>query len=122
MNFFLSVAPGHSSEMLLTLFIMFVSAKIAAEVFERLNQPAVVGEILAGVIIGGSILGWVAPSDFTILLAEIGIVFLLFTVGLETKPSAILKVGKIAALVAILGIILPFAGGIVADGEFCRIG
>ena len=111
MNFFLSVSPAHSSGMLLTLFIMFVSAKIAAEIFERLRQPAVVGEILAGVIIGGSILGWVEPSDFTNLLAEIGIVFLLFTVGLETKPSAILKVGKIAVLVAILGIIVPFVGG-----------
>ncbi|MGI8556641.1 MAG: cation:proton antiporter [Pyrinomonadaceae bacterium] len=111
MDFFLSITPGHSSEILLTLFIMFVSAKIAAEIFERLNQPAVVGEILAGVIIGGSILGWVAPSDFTTLLAEIGIVFLLFTVGLETKPSAILKVGEIALLVAILGIVIPFIGG-----------
>jgi len=111
MNFLLSVTPGHSSEILLTLFIMFVSAKIAAEIFERLRQPAVVGEILAGVIIGGSVLGWVEPSDFTTLLAEIGIIFLLFTVGLETKPSAILKVGKIAALVAILGIVLPFGGG-----------
>ena len=111
MYFFLSIAPSHSAEMLLTLFIMFVSAKIAAEIFERLRQPAVVGEILAGIIIGGSVLGWVAPSDFTVLLAEIGIVFLLFTVGLETKPSAILKVGKIAVLVAILGIIVPFIGG-----------
>ena len=111
MKFFLSVTPGHLSEMLLTLFIMFVSAKIAAEIFERLKQPAVVGEILAGVIVGGSVLGWVAPSDFTNLLAEIGIVFLLFTVGLETKPTAILKVGKIAALVAILGIIIPFICG-----------
>lgn len=111
MNFLLSVTPSHSSEVLLTLFIMFVSAKIAAEIFERFRQPAVVGEILAGVIIGGSVLGWVSPSDFTTLLAEIGIVFLLFTVGLETKPSAILKVGKIALLVAILGIIIPFIGG-----------
>ena len=95
----------------MTLFIMFVSAKIAAEIFERLRQPAVVGEILAGVIVGGSILGWVEPSDFTNSLAEIGIVFLLFTVGLETKPSAILKVGKLALMVAVLGIILPFLGG-----------
>lgn len=111
MDLLLSVTPNHSSEILLTLFVMFVSAKIGAELFERLKQPAVVGEILAGVIIGGSVLGWVAPSEFTSLLAEIGIVFLLFTVGLETKPSSILKVGKIAVIVAILGIILPFAGG-----------
>ncbi len=64
-------------------------------------------------IVGGSILGWVAPSDFTNSLAEIGIVFLLFTVGLETKPSAILKVGKLALIVAVLGIVLPFLGGYV---------
>ena len=58
-----------------------------AELFERLKQPAVVGEILAGVLIGGSVLGWVAPSDFVNIPAEIGVVFLLFTVGLETKCS-----------------------------------
>ncbi len=102
---------NHVTEILTTLFLMFAAAKIAAEVFERLRQPAVVGEILAGVIIGGSVLGWVAPNEFVNSLAEIGIVFLLFTVGLETKPSAILKVGKIAVLVAISGIVLPFLGG-----------
>lgn len=110
MNLFL-FSVGHSSEILLTLFIMFVSAKIAAEIFEHLRQPPVVGEILAGVIIGGSVLGLVEPSEFTSLLAEIGIIFLLFTVGLETKPSAILKVGKTALIVAVLGIVVPFAGG-----------
>jgi Kef-type K+ transport system membrane component KefB len=45
----------------------------------------VVGEILAGVIIGGSVLGWVTPSEFTSTLAEIGVIFLLFTVGLEIE-------------------------------------
>lgn len=108
---FFGLSATHASETLLTLFVMFISAKIAAEICERLRQPAVVGEILAGVIIGGSVLGWVVPSEFTQLLAEIGIVFLLFTVGLETKPSALLNVGKIAVVVAILGIILPFVGG-----------
>lgn len=111
MILFLSVTPTHSATMLASLFIMFIAAKIAAEIFERLRQPAVVGEILAGVMIGGSVLGWVAPSEFINLLAEIGIVFLLFTVGLETKPSAILKVGKTAVVVAILGIVIPFIGG-----------
>jgi len=66
---------------------MLAAAKIMAELFERLKQPAVVGEILAGVLIGGSVLGWVAPSDFVNILAEIGVIFLLFTVGLETKCS-----------------------------------
>ena len=111
MHFFLSVTPAHSAKMLLTLLIMFVAAKLAAEIFERLRQPAVVGEILAGVLIGGSVLGWVEPSEVVSLLAEIGIVFLLFNVGLETKPRDLLRVGKHASFVAILGIVVPFFCG-----------
>ncbi len=108
---FLAAALGQTTEILTTLFIMLAAAKITAEIFERLKQPAVVGEILAGVLIGGSVLGWVAPSDFTNTLAEIGVIFLLFTVGLETKPSSIFKVGKLAAIVAVLGVIVPFVCG-----------
>lgn len=111
MDYFLATVSGDHSKVLLTLFLMLVSAKLIAELFERLRQPAVAGEILAGVIIGPSLLGWVAPSEITGLLAEIGVIFLLFTVGLETKPSAILKVGKRAAFVAVLGVIAPFLGG-----------
>jgi Na+:H+ antiporter len=95
----------------LALFLMLLAAKLAAELFERLRQPAVVGEILAGVIIGPGVLGLVAPSEFITMLAEIGVIFLLFSVGLETKPSSIFQVGKTAALVAVLGVVLPFFGG-----------
>jgi Kef-type K+ transport system membrane component KefB len=90
---------------------MLAAAKVMAELFERLRQPAVVGEILAGIIIGPSILGWVTPSEMTGTMAEIGVIFLLFMVGLETKPSAIFRVGLIATLVAVLGVIAPFIGG-----------
>ena len=90
---------------------MLAAAKLMAEVFERLKQPAVVGEILAGVIIGPSLLGWVAPSDVISILAEIGVIFLLFTVGLETKPQSIFQVGKRAVMVGVLGVILPFVAG-----------
>lgn len=107
----LALATGHGLKTLLALFIMMAAAKVLAEIFERLRQPAVVGEILAGVIIGPSVLAWVAPSDFTNTLAEIGVIFLLFTVGLETKPSAIFRVGTRATVVAVLGIIAPFVGG-----------
>lgn len=100
-----------SSVILLHLFIMLAAAKLMAEIFERLKQPAVVGEILAGVIIGPSILGWVAPSEVINVLAEFGVIFLLFTVGLETKPESIFRVGKRAAIVAVLGVVLPFAAG-----------
>lgn len=111
MNYFLGLATGGETRVLLTLFIMLFAAKLMAELFERLRQPAVAGEILAGVIIGPSLLGWAAPSEITSLLAEIGVIFLLFTVGLEIKPAAIFKVGKQAAIVAVLGVAAPFLGG-----------
>lgn len=114
-------SAGDHGQILLVLFIILVAAKLMAEVFERLGQPAVVGEILAGVLIGSSVLNWVNPlgetgeltSMGTIIdaLAEIGVIFLLFTVGLETRPSDIFKVGKQATVVAILGVIVPFLAG-----------
>jgi Kef-type K+ transport system membrane component KefB len=107
----LAAAPENSSRILLSLFLMIAAAKLLAEVFERLRQPGVVGEILAGVIIGPSVLGWVQPSEITHLLSEIGVIFLLFSAGLETKPAAILRVGVTATVVAVLGVILPLLAG-----------
>lgn len=104
-------AATHSGELLLTLFIMFAAAKLLAEVFERLRQPSVVGEILAGVLIGPSVLGWVEPGLLTQTLSELGVIFLLFSVGLETKPSSIAQVGRTAGVVAVLGVAVPFVAG-----------
>lgn len=109
--FFAAASPGGHIQILVTLFVMWLAAKLMAELFERLKQPSVVGEILAGVIIGQSVLGLVAPSEVTVTLAEVGVIFLLFTVGLETKPLDIFRVGKKAAVVAMLGVIVPFVGG-----------
>lgn len=111
MNYILGAAMGEETRVLLTLFIMLAAAKFMAELFERLRQPAVAGEILAGVLIGPSLLNLAAPSEITSILAEIGVIFLLFNVGLETKPAAIFRVGKSAALVAVLGVVLPFVSG-----------
>ncbi|HWN10144.1 MAG TPA: cation:proton antiporter [Pyrinomonadaceae bacterium] len=110
MYFFLA-STSVGAGFLLTLFVMLVAARIMAELFERLRQPAVAGEILAGVLIGPGVFNWVAPTDLTNSLAEIGVIFLLFTVGLETKPAAIFKVGGRATVVAVLGVIAPFMGG-----------
>jgi Na+:H+ antiporter len=107
----LALATNHVFETLLTLFVMMAAAKVMAEVFERLRQPAVVGEILAGVLIGPSVLAWVRPSDMTNTLAEVGVIFLLFAVGLEIKPRDILHVGRTAAIVAVLGVITPLVAG-----------
>jgi len=109
----LALASAEGGNLFFTLFVMFVAAKLAAEIFERLKQPAVAGEILAGVVIGPSLLHLVAPTELTNVLAEIGVIFLLFLVGLETKPADIFRVGGRALLVAVLGVIVPFVFGYV---------
>lgn len=106
----LLAAEAHGA-ILLALFIALLAAKLAAEGFERIRQPAVVGEIIAGIIIGPSVLNLVQPTQVMDALAEIGVIFLLFTVGLETRPSDIFKVGRTATLVAVLGVAVPFVAG-----------
>src|SRR5512132_1688268 len=93
------------------MLVVFVSAKLMAEVFERLNQPGIVGEILAGVLIGPSVLGWMAPNEFLTALADLGAMFLLFRVGLEVKSSELMKVGGTATIVACSGVVVPFVMG-----------
>ena len=88
---FLSVRPEHVS-LPLALLVVFGSAKLLAELFERLKQPAIVGEILAGILIGPSVLGWIYPDQFSTNLSELGVMFLLFRVGLEIKSSELIKV------------------------------
>jgi Na+:H+ antiporter len=104
---------ANAQELLLEMFLIFAGAKILAEVFDRLRQPAVVGEIIAGVLLGPSVLGLIHPGEAIQGLAEIGAIFLLFTIGLETKPADLLRVGKTASSAAILGVVIPFAFGFV---------
>jgi Kef-type K+ transport system membrane component KefB len=113
-SFGLAFAGSGGEKLLFTIFVMFVAAKLAAEIFERLKQPAVAGEILAGVIIGPSVLGLVAPTELTDALSEIGVILLLFLVGLETKPADIFRVGWRALMVAVLGVVFPFIAGYLA--------
>jgi Na+:H+ antiporter len=101
---------GHQ-QLLFELFVMFAGAKLLAEIFHRLRQPTVVGEILAGILMGPTLLGWIHPGETIEGIAEIGAIFLLFTIGLETKPADLLRVGKTASLVALLGVVFPFALG-----------
>jgi Kef-type K+ transport system membrane component KefB len=93
------------------MLLVFAAAKLMAELFERFGQPGIVGEILAGILIGPSVLGWLAPNELLEALANLGTMFLLFRVGLETKSSELLRVGGTAAVVATLGVICPFALG-----------
>jgi Kef-type K+ transport system membrane component KefB len=93
------------------MLIVFGSAKLMAELFERLHQPGIVGEIIAGVLIGPSVLGWIALHDTLKALADLGVMFLLFNAGLQVKASEMLRVGGTATLVAALGVVTTFLGG-----------
>ncbi len=95
----------------LAMLLVFGSAKLLAECFERIGQPGIVGEILAGVIVGPPVLDLIAPNDVLIALAELGVMFLLFRVGLKVRASELMRVGGTALLVATLGVLLPFAMG-----------
>jgi Kef-type K+ transport system membrane component KefB len=103
--------PNSPDILLLQLFFIFVWAKIFGEVFERLSLPAVVGEILAGVVLGPYATRFITPSETVHSIAEIGAIFLLFSVGLETRPHDLLRVGRQALRVAAAGVAIPFALG-----------
>lgn len=105
-------AAAGPAGVVLDLFVVLLAAKLGDELFKRLGQPAIVGEILAGVVIGPSLLGLVEPGEVLEVFAELGVVFLLFWVGLETRLSDIRAVGRSALAVGVLGVVLPFAGGI----------
>src|SRR5579872_2383882 len=93
------------------MFLIFASAKFMGEIFERLKLPAVLGEILAGVVLGPFALHIVLPSGNIDSLAQIGAVFLLFAVGLHTRPQQMIRVGNKALQVALLGMVVPFGLG-----------
>ena len=108
---------GHSSPVtpvLLGLVIILMAAKIGGELAERFDQPAVLGELVAGVVIGNlTLLGissfeFLATNEGIAILAEIGVILLLFEVGLESKIAEMLSVGTSSLLVAIFGVVAPF--------------
>ena len=106
------------------LLVIIVVARLAAELAERAHVPAVLGEIVAGILIGPSVLGWIDPiahleiADMVLLLGEIGVILLLFQVGLEMDLAEMGKVGKAALLVAVIGVAVPFAAGFGVASAF----
>ncbi|MGH9278715.1 MAG: cation:proton antiporter [Acidimicrobiales bacterium] len=104
------------THVLLDILVVLLVAKLAAEVAERLNVPAVVGEIVAGVLIGPSMLGLVEGSEVLAVLAEIGVILLLLDVGFEMDLRELAAVGRASMSVAVVGVALPFAAGWAVAG------
>lgn len=98
--------------LLAVLVALLVAAKVLGVVAQRLGQPSVVGELVAGILLGKSALGIIDPGDPVIRdLAQLGVIVLLFEIGLLTNLRSLAKVGKAATVVAVVGVTLPFAFG-----------
>lgn len=93
--------------------IIIVFAKLFGLLARRIHVPQVVGEIIAGLVIGPCILGWVALSEFLSGVAEIGVILLMFCTGLDTDLAELKKTGPIALLIALAGVAVPLIGGTV---------
>jgi Kef-type K+ transport system membrane component KefB len=101
--------------LLVTLAAILLGAKLFGDLAERIGQPAVLGELVAGVLLGPTLLGMI-PSDGALtdvlhVIAELGVILLLFEIGLETDLREMFRVGPAALAVAAVGVVIPFALG-----------
>ncbi|HVA56675.1 MAG: cation:proton antiporter [Gemmatimonadaceae bacterium] len=106
------IGESAAAHLLVALAAILVATRALGEVAQRLRQPAVLGELIAGVLLGGSVLGIVdASSPVLSAMSELGVILLLFEIGLETDVRNLIKVGGVAATVACAGVVLPFGAG-----------
>ena len=101
--------PAHT--FFLYLLIILLAARLFAELAVRLKSPSVIGELFAGIVIGPSLFGWIEPVEALKLMAEIGIILLLFEVGLNTDIKRLISAGAKSTIVAILGFVAPLLLG-----------
>jgi Kef-type K+ transport system membrane component KefB len=100
-----------ASDVFIQIAVILVTARVFAEIASHLGAPSVIGELVAGVILGPSVLGWLEPTEILRLLAEIGIILLLFEAGLESDMSRLVRAGGRSVVVAVGGFVIPFALG-----------
>lgn len=107
---------GAFEHLLIVLVAIIAATKLFGEIAQRIGQPAVLGELLAGVVLGGSALGLLDPNDAVVhALAELGVLILLFQIGLHTDLRSLAKVGSTALFAGVVGVVLPFVGGIAVS-------
>ncbi|MGN1118810.1 MAG: cation:proton antiporter [Oscillospiraceae bacterium] len=100
------------------LAIIIIAAKIFGLAAKKLKAPQVVGQIVAGLLIGPSLLGIVDESSFITTMAEVGVVLLMFSAGLETNLKELVKTGPVAVTIACAGVFVPLAGGYLLYSAF----
>lgn len=104
-----------TEQLFVSIVIILVAARVLGEIFQRFKQPPLVGELLAGVIIGPSILGIVIPSPDLRVLSDLAVFFLMFLAGLEMDPREIRRAGKSAVIISIIAFIVPLLSGTFAS-------
>lgn len=107
-----------SFEFFKDLAIIILFAKLFGLLARKVKAPQVVGEIIAGLLIGPSVLGLVDQTDFLVQMAEIGVILLMFSAGLETDLKELLKTGPMALAIACAGVFIPLLGGFLLYGAF----
>lgn len=100
-----------SYQFLLVLAIILLSTKVLGLLSERVHMPQVVGALLAGVILGPSVLGMVSETDFLVKTSEIGVILLMFGAGLDTDIGELKKTGVASFVIAMVGVVVPLVGG-----------
>lgn len=95
------------------LLLILIVARLLAELAARLQVPTVLGELSAGVLLGPSLLGWIAPTTTIQLLAEVGIILLLFKVGIDTDIRRLVRAGRYSFVVALGGFLMPLIAAFV---------
>lgn len=101
-----------------SLCLILVFTKFAGHFCNRIGVPAVIGELLVGIILGPALLGWIQPDEFIHYFSEIGVVILMFIAGLESDLNLLKKYWKPALSVALLGIIFPATFGFLTGSLF----
>ncbi|GAY76123.1 spore germination protein gerN, Na+/H+ antiporter [Sporolactobacillus inulinus] len=99
---------------ILELAIILIATKLAGHVSVLLKQPAVLGELVVGIVIGPALLGWIPNSDTIHLLSEVGVILLMFIAGLETDLDGLRQNARPSSAAAIGGIIFPLGFGYLA--------
>lgn len=100
-----------TEQLFVSIVIILVAARILGELFQRVKQPPLVGELLAGVIIGPSLLGLISPSSDLQVLSDLAVFFLMFLAGLEMDPREIRRAGKSAMVISVIAFIVPLLSG-----------
>lgn len=97
--------------LILELAIILIASKLAGDLSVRLKQPAVLGKLLIGIVLGPALLGWINETDILEEISQIGVILLMFLAGLETDVDEFKRTGKASTYVGLAGIALPFGFG-----------